>query len=136
VEVDITKDLPKEITITDSYGGKMKQQVEYEWKPTFCDKCQKFGHKCGVKKGPVKTWIPKTIPKEVNEEHMSANQRVVTPTRTVSSKNNDLDNGEWTKVSKGGRDKGKRPESAEAIIYGNGFETLGENAIVIHEDVP
>jgi hypothetical protein len=72
----------------------------------------------------------------VNEEHMSANQRVVTPTRTVSSKNNDLDNGEWTKVSKGGRDKGKRPESAEAIIYGNGFETLGENAIVIHEDVP
>jgi hypothetical protein len=32
VEVDITQELPKEITITDSAGGKMKQPVEYEWR--------------------------------------------------------------------------------------------------------
>jgi hypothetical protein len=43
----------------------MKQQVEYEWKPTFCDKCQKFGHKCGVKKRPMQNWMPKTTTKEV-----------------------------------------------------------------------
>jgi hypothetical protein len=39
-------------------------------------------------------------------------------------------------VSKGGRDKGRKKTSAEDIICGNGFETLGTNAIVFHEDVP
>ncbi|PNX80789.1 hypothetical protein L195_g036800, partial [Trifolium pratense] len=61
IEVDITQELPKEITITDSEGGKMKQPVEYEWKPTFCNKCQKFGHEYGVKKNLVKNWVPKAM---------------------------------------------------------------------------
>jgi hypothetical protein len=138
VEVDITKELPQEITIKDSEGEKMKQPVEYEWKPIYCDKCQKFGHQCGAKKNVVKTWVTKSIPKEMNEEHKSANQKVITPTKpsTGTSRKNDLDNGEWTTVSKGIRDRGKRPESAAAVTCGNGFETLGVHAIVFHEDVP
>jgi hypothetical protein len=138
VEVDITKELPQEITITDSEGGKMKQPVEYEWRPTFCDKCQKFGHQCGAKKNVVKTWVAKSIPKETHEEHQSAPQKVITPTmpEPAAPVNNALDNGEWTKVSKGVRERGKRPESAVVVTCGNGFETLGGNAIVFHEDVP
>ncbi|CAJ2631940.1 unnamed protein product [Trifolium pratense] len=137
VEVDITQELATEITIKDSEGGRMKQPVEYEWKPTFCDKCQKFGHQCGAKKRPEKNWVPKVTTKEVNEEQKSASQKVPTPTklRVVTSTNNDPDNGEWTTVCKGGKDRGEKPIAA-GVICDNGFETLGMNAMVFHEDVP
>lgn len=46
VEVDISKELVKEITIKDCEGRKLVQPVEYEWKPSFCDCCQAIGHKC------------------------------------------------------------------------------------------
>ncbi|MCH95908.1 hypothetical protein A2U01_0016890 [Trifolium medium] len=135
VEVDITQELAKEITITDSEGGKLKQPVEYEWKPTFCNKCQKSGHQCEAKKRPVKNWVPKATTKEVNEEQKSASQKVSTPTKQ-RAENNDPDNGEWKKVSKGGRDRGQKPLPTAGVICDNGFETLGMNAIVFHEDVP
>lgn len=47
VEVDITKELPQEITIQDRSGNKLQQAIKFEWKPEFCPKCQKIGHKCG-----------------------------------------------------------------------------------------
>ena len=47
VEVDITKELPQEITIRDRSGNKLQQAIKFEWKPEFCPKCQKIGHKCG-----------------------------------------------------------------------------------------
>lgn len=38
----------------------MKQTMEYEWRLTYCEKCQRIGHICnkeGQKKQPsVKTW--------------------------------------------------------------------------------
>jgi hypothetical protein len=46
IEMDVTQCLPPDITIRDSEGNTMKQLVEYEWKPLFCDKCQKIGHLC------------------------------------------------------------------------------------------
>ncbi|GAU38712.1 hypothetical protein TSUD_396400 [Trifolium subterraneum] len=132
VEMDITQELPTDITITDSEGGKLKQPVEYEWKPTFCDKCQKFGHKCGVKKRPMQNWMPKTTTKEVtgdqkvNGEQKSTNQKVAARTKQQSedTHNTDPANGEWTTVSKGGRDRGKKPASTTGPICDNGFETL------------
>jgi hypothetical protein len=61
IEMDVTQELPHDITIRDNEGNKMKQLVEYEWKPIFCEKCQKVGHKC-AKIPPTKAqnqWKPK-----------------------------------------------------------------------------
>lgn len=46
VEVDITKKLRDFITIKDLKEKVIKQPVEYEWKPLFCEKCKKMGHMC------------------------------------------------------------------------------------------
>lgn len=46
VEVDITKHLVKEIDIKDNEGRMLKQEVDCEWKPSFCESCQKIGHHC------------------------------------------------------------------------------------------
>lgn len=51
VEMDITKELPKSITIHGAKGKVFEQQVVYEWKPMFCQKCLQVGHLC-VDKGP------------------------------------------------------------------------------------
>jgi hypothetical protein len=61
VEMDVTKPMATEIIIKDKEGQKMTQPVEYEWRPKFCQRCQKVGHSCDdnpVKK-PVKQWQPK-----------------------------------------------------------------------------
>ena len=39
VEVDVTKDLPKSITICDDAGNKMEQRIEYEWRHAFFKIC-------------------------------------------------------------------------------------------------
>ncbi|KAI5397300.1 hypothetical protein KIW84_063204 [Lathyrus oleraceus] len=41
VDVDITQELSQEITIKDNEGNKLKQIIEYEWKPLFCRKCKR-----------------------------------------------------------------------------------------------
>ncbi|XP_058775297.1 uncharacterized protein LOC131649555 [Vicia villosa] len=48
VEIDITQEPVMVITIRDSEGQKYST-VEYEWKPIFCERCQKVGHKCEKK---------------------------------------------------------------------------------------
>ncbi|XP_059310372.1 uncharacterized protein LOC132061616 [Lycium ferocissimum] len=47
IEVDVTKPLPDEIAIIDANVVIFHQRIEYEWKPEFCEKCQKVGHDCG-----------------------------------------------------------------------------------------
>jgi hypothetical protein len=44
IEVAVTIELTNYITIRDPKGNKVLQQVEYEWKPPFCTKCNKVGH--------------------------------------------------------------------------------------------
>lgn len=41
VEVNITKELPYEIISKDNKGMEMKQVIEYEWGPLYCERCQK-----------------------------------------------------------------------------------------------
>ncbi|CAK8540004.1 unnamed protein product [Lathyrus sativus] len=60
VEMDITKELPQTITIVDHEGEKIQQAIEYEWRPLFCNKCQKVGHSCEKPK-VRKQWIPKHV---------------------------------------------------------------------------
>ncbi|XP_016469076.1 uncharacterized protein LOC107791505 [Nicotiana tabacum] len=52
IEVNITKTLPTEITVMDPRGRKLQQQLAYDWKPNYCDKCQMIGHICPAQKGP------------------------------------------------------------------------------------
>lgn len=63
IEVDITTNLKDAINIRDLQGSKILQEVEYEWKPPFCKKCNKVGHNCEKEKTtkPQNTqrWIEK-----------------------------------------------------------------------------
>ncbi|XP_058762100.1 uncharacterized protein LOC131635497 [Vicia villosa] len=69
VEVDVTQKLCEEISIRDHEGRVRKQKVEYEWRPQYCERCQKIGHVCSTdKKPPIKVWQAKTTKvDEVNE---------------------------------------------------------------------
>ena len=46
IEVDVTKAIPQQITVADPSGRTFVQEVVMEWKPQYCDKCQKIGHQC------------------------------------------------------------------------------------------
>ena len=46
IEVDVTKAIPQQITVADPNGRTFVQDVVMEWKPLYCDKCQKIGHQC------------------------------------------------------------------------------------------
>ncbi|KAH0717232.1 hypothetical protein KY285_013263 [Solanum tuberosum] len=62
IEVNVTKAIPQQITVMDPNGGIFMQEVVLEWRPQFCDKCQKIGHQCqsGIttKEGPPKKRRP------------------------------------------------------------------------------
>lgn len=46
IDMDVTQELPHEIDLIEPSGHLFSQQVEYDWKPLFCKKCVKYGHKC------------------------------------------------------------------------------------------
>ncbi|XP_019258106.1 PREDICTED: uncharacterized protein LOC109236386 [Nicotiana attenuata] len=45
-EVDVTKELPKNIKVKDPKGRVIVQEVWYDWKPSYCAKCMRIGHNC------------------------------------------------------------------------------------------
>lgn len=70
MEVDITQKLCEAITIKDREGRLIKQPVEFEWKPPYCEDCHKIGYKCN-KQNPtkaVKEWKEKHSPKPQVED--------------------------------------------------------------------
>ncbi|XP_056697419.1 uncharacterized protein [Spinacia oleracea] len=83
VEMDVTANLPDHVWIEDINGTEFKQQVVYDWKPSYCKQCQMPGHNCDAvpvrKEPPVvkKVWVPK---KQQNK--MTTTTVVVTPTAT------------------------------------------------------
>jgi hypothetical protein len=116
IEMDVTQALPPDITIKDSEGNKLKQLVEYEWKPLFCDKCQKLGHKC--EQAPPKKVQPFWRPKSPTPE-------VITPGKAPV---HDAEDSNWTIVQGSGKLKGKGVQHCTPIINiscNNGFEPLG-----------
>lgn len=46
IQDNVTRTLPDEICVTDPYGKCFQQAIIYDWKPEFCEKCQKIGHIC------------------------------------------------------------------------------------------
>ncbi|XP_070046819.1 uncharacterized protein [Nicotiana tomentosiformis] len=51
IEVNVTRTLPIEITVLDPRGRKFQQELVYEWKLSYCDKCQTIGHVCHNQQG-------------------------------------------------------------------------------------
>ncbi|XP_058766375.1 uncharacterized protein LOC131639973 [Vicia villosa] len=117
VEVDITRKLPDEITIKDLEGRKLKQQIEYEWRPRFCDKCQQVGHTCGTEK-QRKVWRPK--PPDTKE--LTSDTATIVETAQVEEQ-------QWTTVAKANGDRGKKKivytDPPNEIACDNGFDVLG-----------
>ncbi|XP_059306326.1 uncharacterized protein LOC132057742 [Lycium ferocissimum] len=52
VEVNITKPLSESINVLDPSGEIFEQQVLYDWRPTFCDRCLQLGHQCPPEEHP------------------------------------------------------------------------------------
>ena len=46
VEVDITQEFVKEISVRDNAGREFTQKAILKWRPFFCRKCNKVGHEC------------------------------------------------------------------------------------------
>lgn len=44
VKINVTRNMPDEITIMGPSGRFLEQTVVYEWKPSFCEVCQVIGH--------------------------------------------------------------------------------------------
>ncbi|XP_019229886.1 PREDICTED: uncharacterized protein LOC109210864 [Nicotiana attenuata] len=47
IETNITRELPTKIKVMDPTGKTFLQDVRYDWKPEFCQKCLVVGHRCG-----------------------------------------------------------------------------------------
>ena len=58
VEVNVTKVIPQKIAVVDPTGMTFMQDVVLEWRPQYCDKCQKIGLLCQVEPKP-KEEMPK-----------------------------------------------------------------------------
>nr|XP_016449430.1 PREDICTED: uncharacterized protein LOC107774419 [Nicotiana tabacum] len=46
IEVNVTKAMPTEIMVMDPRGRVFQQDLVYEWKPVYCDKCQEKTQHC------------------------------------------------------------------------------------------
>ena len=46
IEVNVTKPVPEKIAVKDPNGRTFTQDVVMEWKPLYCEKCQRIGHQC------------------------------------------------------------------------------------------
>jgi hypothetical protein len=91
--VDVTGDLPKSVQIQDPMGNIVKQVVEFEWLPPYCQKCKIVGHDCTQtrvnttrfrpadvqRKKVVKVWKPKAVQPNVEPQttdELTANDAV------------------------------------------------------------
>ena len=69
IEVDVTKELTKVVTIEDGSGRICEQKVHFEWAPAFCSKCNSIGYDCLKRKAitgkegprPIQKWVPKAV---------------------------------------------------------------------------
>jgi hypothetical protein len=106
IEMDVTQALPQDITIRDSKVNKLKQLIEYEWKPLFCEKA------------PPKKAQPLWRPKSPTPKETTLGKAPV----------HDGEGSNWTIVQGNGKLKGKGVQKSITIINfscNNGFEPLG-----------
>lgn len=46
IQTNVAKPLPTEVLVHAPDGKQFAQDISYDWKPDFCEKCQKIGHVC------------------------------------------------------------------------------------------
>lgn len=157
VEVDITQKMKEYVTIKDNKGRLLKQPVEFEWKPLFCDSCQRVGHQCRKRASAQKKWHKPGKQKEwqvrakqpvrtTEANHSSSDPPHVVTTPVASSGVPAVDrNMLWTTVVTTRRDKGKDimgamntgPSSPDVRCH-NGFAPLRilSDPVVQNDKVP
>ncbi|XP_059306501.1 uncharacterized protein LOC132057943 [Lycium ferocissimum] len=97
VEVDIASMLPDKIFFKNERGDLVEQLVKYDWKPTLCSYCQKYGHmedQCRKKKGQEnnqKVDIGNGNP-QTEEVQKVATQQVVEVTEATGSEGHKTQN--------------------------------------------
>lgn len=163
VEVDITKKLREHINIKDEKGNIFQQPVEYEWKPLFCERCQKVGHVCkpkpkvALRKQPDQHWhmvadkrpqAAAPVPMSNSRPDTSGGPVIRTPIRDITAPSTSEEGGEWLTVENSRRSngKGKEPMSAQPtletsfdrILCQNGFASLRDenDSGVVQDGVP
>lgn len=48
IEVEMKVELPNKVFFENEKGELIKQKVQYDWKPTQCNFCKKYGHNEGI----------------------------------------------------------------------------------------
>lgn len=127
VEMDVTVELPDHVWVEDIEGRVFKQAVQYDWKPTYCHKCQMPGHNCEFKTAKVpevrkdtnkvrQVWVPK--------QKLAITGYVVTPANTPMHQSMTLPNSGvaagWKVATKGTR------QNSVPVTTNNTFNTLYE----------
>ncbi|XP_058775924.1 uncharacterized protein LOC131650225 [Vicia villosa] len=126
VEIDITQAPVTEITIRDTEGNRKKQPIEYEWRPKFCQRCQKVGHNCEARQQQTtKLWKPKEV-KQVEQQGIKEKS-----TETAVPEEEPA----WTTVERSRKGKEVLKEGTSAILSHNTFESLNLlNEVVVIQD--
>ncbi|XP_058732852.1 uncharacterized protein LOC131604428 [Vicia villosa] len=131
VEVDVTKELKKHITIRDPTGEKLIQQVDYEWEPPFCTPCKKVGHVCKQK---IEKQKQVYVQKQVVTQQVVPKENVQTGNQ--NSKNPAENEEEWIPVRTASRNRGKEPISQIEVNCTNGFDPLNQGECSTPYPVP
>ncbi|XP_058775608.1 uncharacterized protein LOC131649881 [Vicia villosa] len=125
VEIDVTQKIAESINIKDNEGRVIKQPVELEWKPLYCEVCKRAGHKCTP--GPQKkTWTAKP-----NMSQEKKDETIVTKEKKMQGGGAELntkakeDEG-WIEAKSSRIEKGKKPmKYTEGVECHNEFSSLG-----------
>ncbi|XP_019237787.1 PREDICTED: uncharacterized protein LOC109217944 [Nicotiana attenuata] len=115
IEMDVTKELPRSIKVTDPNGREFAQEIAYDWAPKFCTKCMQVGHKCRVDEhlGPKlkaknakqkQEWQPKPVPK-VQETAAKEQSKMIKPSIEGNASTSTLVASAGTGALKGIRNK-------------------------------
>lgn len=95
IEVNVSKPLPNEIELMDPTGNRFIQDVTYDWKPTYCEKCLQVGHNCLAMPKPQPTnkhkvtqqWRPKVVTENTIQVQASNSQeQTMAPSKQIHHK--------------------------------------------------
>lgn len=108
-------------------GTKLVQQVEYEWMPLYCKKCNKAGHECKKKEPIKKAWVPKQDLKPIAEDPKLMDQmEPIVVTDHGKQKVVEEDHNPWTKVTPAFKPyRALRFDDNGNLDCTNGFDILG-----------
>ncbi|KAL2931142.1 putative ATP-dependent RNA helicase DHR2 [Bienertia sinuspersici] len=91
VEVELDKELPDYIRFQNEKGILIQKSIEYEWRPTYCAACNKYGHptnKCN--KQIKKQWQPKVVQTQ-HQMKVDSNQTKAIDTKQLNDEGGQKD---------------------------------------------